>query len=342
MSEFGSPPHEVVWARQIVAKLRNEGFPVDQLLIKAGIREEKLDAIDGKIPFLHISKLFEGASEITGDDCFGLHFAQTREPRDGGLISYLGLSSPNLLESIRIQARYRQLWTNAMDLDISRLESEGRIAWSYLSPSSVKLQQHLEWDAALFFQTYRMLTNRRLAPVALKFFHQRKSGVSEFNAYFGCDVEFGALKNEVYLKISDLHLPLITADDNLLNILRDYADEVIKKHSEPIPTIVERVERSAVELLARGEAKQPKVASMLGMSSRTLARRMAATGETFASVIERLRSDLAQAYLRESDLGMAEIAFLLGYSEVSSFNHAFRRWTGSSPGRFRESYRTSA
>jgi len=91
------------------------------------------------------------------------------------------------------------------------------------------------------------------------------------------------------------------------------------------------VENEIVQLLPHGKAQVEKVASNLGMSNRTLARRLSEEGTSYAAILNELRRDLSARYLKDPALSLNQIAWLLGYSMVTSLNHAFRRWTGSSP-----------
>jgi AraC-like DNA-binding protein len=96
-----------------------------------------------------------------------------------------------------------------------------------------------------------------------------------------------------------------------------------------------QVERIVMRLLSRSEAETRKVAHELGMSVRTLARKLNESGATFTKILDRLRFDLAQKYLKDASLTLSQITFFLGYSEVSAFSHAFKRWTGTTPGEWR-------
>jgi AraC-like DNA-binding protein len=86
-----------------------------------------------------------------------------------------------------------------------------------------------------------------------------------------------------------------------------------------------------VPLLPHGRAQAAEIAVRLGVSQRTLARRLSAEGVTYSEVLEGLRADLAQRYLADDTLTISQIAWLLGYQEVSAFTHAFKRWTGMTP-----------
>jgi AraC-like DNA-binding protein len=121
----------------------------------------------------------------------------------------------------------------------------------------------------------------------------------------------------------------------LLTILRAHCEEVLSRRSEQTPTLEERVERLIADRLTKGGARLESTATELGMSPRTLSRRLAEQRSTFNAIVEGLRKELALRLLQDSDLVLTEIAFLLGYTEVSTFSHAFKRWTGRSPAAFR-------
>jgi AraC-like DNA-binding protein len=145
----------------------------------------------------------------------------------------------------------------------------------------------------------------------------------------------GANENAPRFRVTDLALPLQTADDELYAILKGCCEQALRVKSRNVPSLIVDVEREISSRLTRGEAKLVPMAQALGMSPRTLSRRLAKEDTTFFKSLERLRKSLARNYLRDSDLRLAEISFLLGYTSLSSFNEAFKKWTGQTPGQFR-------
>ena len=192
-------------------------------------------------------------------------------------------------------------------------------------------RQFMEFGTTNLIRSLREMTKRRLTPVRVTFAHPRNARIKEFERFFGCPVEFGRRANLIELSPTDLRVPIIEADKRLLDVLRSYCVEVLAKHRERPPSLIERVERVVVDRLSNGEARIDIVAKELGMSSRTLSRALAKLGTSFNTVVAMLRKELAQKYLKQSDLSLKEIAFLLGYTDSSSFNHAFKRWTGNTP-----------
>ena len=126
-------------------------------------------------------------------------------------------------------------------------------------------------------------------------------------------------------------LPVSSADPYLNKLLIEYAEEALSRRKASRGSLRPDLENAIALLLPHGKAHADEISRKLGMSPRTLARRLAAEGLTFAGVLEELKLELAKRYLQEEDLPVSEIAWLLGYRESSAFTHAFYRWFGKAP-----------
>ena len=330
-----SPKHDAVWARQLAAELKLKGHPARRLLAQAGLDERSLNAKSARIPFDKYAAFFELAAEATGDDCLGLHFGQTRDARDAGLIGYVGISSPTVADAINNISRYRRVFSDAIEIETGGLEENGRLSWGFRASASRRMVQASEFSAVNLLHAFRQMTGRKLTPDMVSLAHPRNHRIKEFERFFGCPVTFGRHANGITFKPADLQLPLIAADDRLLTILRTNCEDVLSRRAKPTPTLVETVERLIAERLTKGSAKLESVATELGMSPRTLSRRLAEQGTTFHTAVDGLRRELALKFLTDSNLVLTEIAFLMGYTEISTFSHAFKRWTGKSPAAYR-------
>ena len=333
-----SPKHDAVWAQQLAAELKLKGHSVKRLLAQVGLNERGLNAEGARIPFDKYATFFELAAEATGDTCLGLHFGQTRDARDTGLIGYVGLSSPTVADAIKNISRYRRVFSDAIEVDAGDLEESGRLCWGFRTSVAHRFIQASEFSTVNLLRALRQMTGRNLTPNMVSLAHPRNHRIKEFERFFGCTVQFGSHKNVIEFKLVDLHIPLLTADNRLLTILRAHCEEVLSRRTEPTPTLVETVERLITDRLTRGDAKLESVATELGMSPRTLSRRLTEQSTTFNAIIEVLRKELALKFLQDSNLVLTEIAFLMGYTEISTFSHAFKRWTGTSPAAYRRGY----
>jgi AraC-like DNA-binding protein len=123
----------------------------------------------------------------------------------------------------------------------------------------------------------------------------------------------------------------VGADPYLNSLLLKYCDEAVAKRRQKSSTWQMRVENAIAPLLPHGEVQIEEICQKLGVSRRTLMRRLASERKTFSKVLRDLRLELAKRYLREPGVPISELAWLLGYANASAFNHAFKRWTGVSP-----------
>jgi AraC-like DNA-binding protein len=128
-----------------------------------------------------------------------------------------------------------------------------------------------------------------------------------------------------------LAIPLVTADAKLLRALQPFCDMAAKERGTAKGTLRAAVENEAEKLLPHGKAQAQTVAKNLGLSVRTLSRRLGEEGTTYAEIVDQLRRSLALQYVKEPGMSISQMTWLLGYQGPTSFNHAFRRWTGRSP-----------
>ncbi len=232
-------------------------------------------------------------------------------------------------------ARYRQVFSDAFEVDIRDFERSGLLRWRLRLPIAQRGVQAREFAPVNILRAVRRLTGRDIALRSVSLSHHRDRGVEDFARFFGCAVRFGQDRDVMEFKAADLQLPILTGDSRLLTLLRAHCEDVLARRADHAQTLAERVERLIADRLTAGEARLDVVATELGMSPRTLSRRLAEEATTFNAILERSRRELAQKYLEESNLVLTEIAFLLGYTEISTFSHAFKRWTGASPAAFR-------
>jgi AraC-like DNA-binding protein len=194
------------------------------------------------------------------------------------------------------------------------------------------LDRHqIEFSMVALVRICRQLTKRHLVARRVSLTHGRSADTSEFRTFFGCDVTFGAPVDRVVFSKSSREVPLVGADPYLNKLLVKYCDQAIADRSAKRSSFGLSVENAIALLLPHGKIQASEIARKLGVSRRTLARRLSSEGLTFAGIIQSLKSDLARRHLADETLSISEIAWLLGYQDVSAFTHAFKRWTGRAP-----------
>ncbi|XIA64769.1 helix-turn-helix domain-containing protein [Bradyrhizobium sp. TZ2] len=211
------------------------------------------------------------------------------------------------------------------------------IALDYLNVDRRSDRHQAEFWLIALVRLCRQLTDSRLAPRKLTVRHFRDCTPAEYKSFLASDVEFGTDADEIVFPEHVASLPIVGADTYLNELLRQYADEALARQPQERVGVRADVERVIPQLLPHGIAKASEVARQLGLSSRTLSRSLSAEGASFGKILEEFRAALARRYLEDRELPISEIAWLLGYREISSFTHAFKRWTGMNPREFRSS-----
>lgn len=327
--------HSGIWAQTLVNNLRKHGIRDTAIVGNTGIDLSVLDNDDPVMSFAHLALLFERAEELTDDGLIGFELGLEADFRQAGLIAYTGMTSPTVRSFLCNLSRYQRITGDVIETNIDKLGDQGVFEWYYRVPLKVRRNQYVEFNSALLIRTLQRLTNRSLAPLAVEFRHFKTANTKPLCDFFRCRVAFGAKVNRVTFKLSDLDLPLSSADDRLFRILRKVSEEAIGTRGQPTRTLVTDVEERIATDLSKSQAD---VAKEIGMSTRTLARRLSNEGTTFSSIVEDYREAMAKTMLTDTVLSMTEVAFVLGYASPSAFSTAFKRWVDCSPKEFRRKF----
>jgi AraC-like DNA-binding protein len=326
-----------MWPRTIIADLRRHGRNVESTLDEAGLDLRTVNREGGRIPSQAQAKLMDIAARELDDGCYGIHLAAKVDVHDADALAYIGLASHTLGDALANIARYSQVFNEAGRFEISTEDGLTVVAASTVDPSFVHERHQMEFTAGLLLHLYRVLTKRQVTPVSVHFVHSRQHGLREVSRYFGCKVSYLQNRWQIVLKSSDMAIPIDTSDYRLLKVLTAYCEAVLKEHGTRQAGLLQKVEQRIVDLLPKGAARAKVIATDLGMSERTLTRQLAALGTSFNEMLDRLRNDLALRYIRDSDLSLAEVSFLLGYANPPAFSLAFKRRTGKTPSELRQS-----
>jgi AraC-like DNA-binding protein len=181
----------------------------------------------------------------------------------------------------------------------------------------------------------RELTGDNIVPQHFSISHYRSKDISEIARFVGTKVEFGADTDEFALDINASGLPLIHSDSYLNDLLLKYCEAALADRRGNVSPLRTRVENAISSALPHGRVLVDDVARKLGMSTRTLARKLSDEGLSFTEIFQQLRRDLAVRYLDDRRLHVSKIAWLLGFREMSAFTHACKRWTGKTPSQMR-------
>jgi AraC-like DNA-binding protein len=279
--------------------------------------------VDNQIVFLNL------VADAVGDELLGFHLAHGFDLREIGMLYYVMASSDTLGDALQRAARYSRIVNEGVRLKYR----EGKwltITFEYIDVARHQDRHQIEFFMISLVRLVRQLSGSNLFPDRVDIVHHRDRFRSKFRKFFGCGVAFGSSMDEIAFPSAIQLMPLASADSFLQALLIAQCEQTHAHRLRPAALRVS-VENEIVPLLPHGKAQVPEIARKLGMSQRTLARRLASEGLSFTAVLDGLRYDLAKHYLREADLPITTVAWLLGYQEVSAFTHAFKRWTGTTP-----------
>ena len=264
------------------------------------------------------------------DDFLGFRLALKADLREIGWLYYVSASSETISEALQRAARYSSIVNEGISLHYAD-KGDVVITVRYVGVGRHFDRHQIEFIVAVLVRMCRQLTGLRLLPTRVQFVHRRERPGPEFAELFGSDVDFGAAVDGATFAAAIRNMPTVSGDPYLNKLLIGHFEEALSLKPVYKESFRASVENAMVPLLPHGKARAGEIARRLGTSQRTLARRLSREGLTFSDVLEGLRSGLAKRYLADRDLSISEIAWLLGYREVSAFTHACRRWTGQTP-----------
>jgi AraC-like DNA-binding protein len=286
-----------------------------------------------------VMALSEAGAREAGDDCFGLHAGERWELHGLGVLSYAVLNAPNVGTGLRNLARFGRFHLQSGGIG---LELRGREAWLTYEIAGLppdRCRQHVEAALTVALRLIRRLANASWRPIRVEFAHAAPRSCAEHERVFGAKVAFGQPTAALVLAAADLERAVPGADRSLLPVVERHLDEVLAAQAGD--AFVQRVRSTIAESLCDGAPSLQTLAKGMGLSARTLQRRLDEHELVFRDLVAEIRQELARRYLAERDTNLTEIAFLLGYSELSAFDRAFRRWTGATPLAMRRKLRAS-
>ena len=329
------PMASALLSRLVAHRLRAAGADLTSILQRVGITQYQIDDPDERLPASRQIALLEAAAAALDDDLLGFRLAQGVDCRKAGLLYYAFASSTTLSEAIRRCARYSRVANEAVVLQLL----EG--ARPVIRPAYAGIARHTDVQQMEFLMTFllricRHTTGQQLVPERVSMMHVRETIAPELAHFFGVRVEFGRDFDEIVLPAGAGDLRLVNADPYLNQIIVKNCEAVLAERRTNIGPFRTRVENAIAPLLPHASARASVIAQALGMSERTMGRKLAQEGSSFTEILQQLRSEMAVRYVEDPALPISRIAWLLGFEEVSSFSNAFKRWTGKSPRRMRD------
>jgi AraC-like DNA-binding protein len=306
--------------------------PARTLLAEVGIGDAILDDAGAMIDLQPIADIYERAAALTGDDAFGLHVGERARPVLRDILDYAVMSRPTIAAAFEeLQPLVRVLYPEA---EIALIVRRGTAGFSYRMAAKEARTQRQRCEALV--TTVKKIAERAIGrtdppPISVSFQHPAPRDPSEHERIFRAPVRFGCPASEIVFEANVLQEPVATADPNLSAVLDRHTRELLAR-LPATQRFGDQVRRSLAAAFTRGAPPSlADLARTLGVSERTLQRRLGEEGTTLQVLTEDVRHELSLVYLRDRSLSVGEVADRLGYSSLAAFSRAFRRWRGVSP-----------
>ncbi|TAL73323.1 MAG: AraC family transcriptional regulator [Rhodanobacter sp.] len=319
------------WANTVLAAAERMGVTRAKLLAQAGIDRGELAC--ARWPVDHITRLWHAAVAATGDAGFGLKAGSSVGPANFNVVSGLVQSAPTLRAALALVPKFQRLISDGGRVQFIAGVQAG---WMIYHPRQGQLAfspQQIEAVLAASVCLMRWVSGNDFRPLRVQLSHARLGALAGYRAAFGCAVDFEQAFSGVLLANAVLDAPLPRADARLARLHRQEAQAQLAALAAP-EDLVTTLQTWITVHLQGDTATRPHAAAALGLSERTLARRLHAKHTSFAALYDAARRDAALAAVAAGDQPLADIALALGFAEPSPFWRAFKRWTGSPPERW--------
>jgi AraC-like DNA-binding protein len=330
---LGQPTFSAGAVRALLAAFERLGHDVPSLLSASGLRPSDLDDPDAGIPCAALGAVCVAAQQRRPLANLWLRLAQETPLGAYPLMDYLIVTSSSVGEGMRRYARNALLTGAPLSIDIREDERPIRVIIDCPGDNS-------EYAVSLTVLHLVREAAGPLRPEYVSFTHQPDDRAACEKA-FGCPVRVKAPWSGFALSSEAWRLPMRRRDPILQGVLERHAAEIVAR----IPAgegIVTELRRVLAKRVAGGDTRVSAVARDLGTSVRTLQRRLAAAGVSYQRALDQSRCEVAERHLGDASLSIAEVSWLMGYSEPSAFHRAFKRWRGLSPQAFRHRPRATA
>lgn len=322
----------VFWVKGILAALKQEDLDVVALVHEAGLNPAALESPDARVPTETVSRLWRLAVKRSGNPAAGLAGAMVPKPSIFDVVGYAMMSSPDLGGVLDRAARYIRIVSDAATLNVTSDHDGYRLCLELLGGEDEVPWQRYCFDLMSVLSFLRWIMEGDLQALALEL-RASTNDVQHYQAASGCQLRFGAEVNALLFAHADVVRPLPTAHAELANVHERIASEYLARLDRS--ETAARVRAVIIKSLTDGQPQRTKVARALGMSERTLQRRLEAEGSSFRLLLDETHKEMARTYIERHDLSLAEVAYLLGFNDQSSLFRATQRWFGTSPRQYR-------
>lgn len=307
----------------------------DALFTRSGLNPALIHESRTRYPYHLLCKAYVETSVIFDNANIGFEIAKHFSPLDLNALGVTFLSSATLLDACQRLKRYEAVVNSNMKFSI--IKSEDRIDLVSEVPGVPGDAARIIEDSrtAVLVDLCRMGLDTGLDPVEVAFTYPEPDSVGEHFGIFRCPVMFSQPVSRISFNMADARRPFTASNRELAMNSDRILESIIKDLTRS--NIISQVKRAIIDTLPSGTPSQDDIAKQLVVSNRTLQRRLADENTNLRALVLEVRRELAEKYIADKNMPLAEISYMLGFSDTSSFSRAFKQWTGHPPVAFRQS-----
>ena len=316
------------WAQRFAA----ENISVPMLLRRAGLPANLFEQEKIYVTTAEVFAIWRTVAEMSRDPAFGLKLGTEIRFERSHPVSIAGVCSRTFGDALQRLARYKQL-TCPEEIRIHRKAQETSVEFFFIEARETQPDIMVDLGLSWILCVGQRGSDGQITPLRLEVTRPVKHRAL-LERHFGCRVRFNADRDALVFRSSDLDRPFVTQNEELLSIIGTHLDSELKAGNAGV-NVGQQVKDTLKRSLAGKRPTLQDVAQELGLSARTLQRRLNDAGFTFQQLVEETRRELARHYLRQRTVELPEVAFLLGFEDANSFFRAFQGWERTSPGEWR-------
>lgn len=326
----------IVMVRALAGVVERSGASRQRFLDEAGIEPQWLEDPTRRLSIGEYLRVIDVALAVSGDPAFGLHMGEQARTAMFDVLGPLTELAGTLRQSFEAMQRYAKLMAVGHDPELREDDETAAIRFPTLRGDNAALRMTAEFAMTALFSMLQLFVSNGGRPIAVRFAYPEPPYAREYRRIFGAQAWFGCESTEVVFPRSWLDKPQPYHSPELYAVIKEQADRSLDRLERDV-SLRERIERVLDQRGAKLIAMDD-VARALGMSARSLRRRMQAEGVSYGDLVTRSRTHTAKRMLERPGASIQETAHAMGFATPAAFHRAFKRWTGMTPKQYQESF----
>ncbi|GAB2561290.1 AraC family transcriptional regulator [Spirosoma aerophilum] len=325
----------------ILFAARQQGADADALARAVGIDPDQLRDPDGRVMIRQVQALWQEVVRVTDEPDMALKLGEQVNPMALGVLAYVMMHSPTLGKAFEKLCQYQDIACEGVSTSGRLVRRDGSSGGQFVlslritSPDILYADHTLNSELSVYLSAIRALTGQKIVAQEIHFAYPRPADTRAHERVFGpAKLTFDAPETAMVLDAALLDTPILNANPNLFPFFEKHANDILNRLQTP--SLSHRVKSEIVLMMKGEEPALTTIADRLAIGVRTLQLHLKEAGTTYQRLLDETRKELAIGHLRELNLSTTDIAYLLGFAEPSVFFRSFKKWTGQTPGAYRQ------